>query len=210
LLRGKEEVAFALAQESVEIDQLLPNDELPYGHVQLAYLYLYKGDHNQAKTEADLAYQFGEAIAGYSEGRAVLAQVLTYRGDPKGAVDLMLHLVEHPPVPAYYYRQLGQAYYVMGQIEKYQKGDAQQAMVHYQEAEGVLIGAKELNRQVRLTLAAVYVESGQDRKARDLFAADPHMRRHIDIVDRQRRRQAPYWDPEMTQRYISALRTAGS
>ena len=99
----------------------------------------------------------------------------------------------------------------MGQVEKYQKGDAQQAMEYYQKAEDHLTRAMEVNRnhrQSRLSLAPVYMESGQEPKAQALFAEFPDMRRHITIG--QRRQQAPYKDQWIRERYIDALRRAGS
>lgn len=192
LLHGKEEVAFALAQESVQIGKLSPSGESPYGHAQLAYLYLYKRQYMKAKGEADEAIRLGRAIAGYSEGEAVKAQVLTYEGDPNGAVTLLLPLVQQPPVPAYYLRQLGQAYWVMTQYN-----NALQYLPQNSD-----------HRQVLLTLAAVYVESGQVPNAQKLFKDFPDLHRHITIG--QYREQAPYQNPAIRNRYITALRTAAS
>ena len=185
LLHGKEEVALALARESVPIDPLSP-----YGHVQLAYLYLYQKDYVRAEAEAEEAIRLGGG--NFADGYAVKAQVLTYGGNPQGAVDLMLPLVQQPPVPAYYLRQLGQAYYVMRQ---------------YNEAKQYLIQDGN-HRQVLLTLAAVYVESGQVSDAQKLFQDFPDLRRHITIG--QYRQQAPYQDSATRERYIDALRRAGS
>jgi tetratricopeptide (TPR) repeat protein len=116
-----------------------------------------------------------------------------------------------PRAPVYYLRQLGQAYYVMGQVEKYQKGDAQQAMAYYQKAEEYTKRAREMNpnhRASRLQLVAVYMESGREPEARAMFTEFPAMRRHI--TTSQRRMQGPYKDPAMRDRYIDALRRAGS
>jgi tetratricopeptide (TPR) repeat protein len=116
-----------------------------------------------------------------------------------------------PQAPVSYLRQLGQAYYVMGQVQKYQKGEAEKAQEYYQKAEEHLTRAMKVNpnhRQARLSLAPVYMESGQEPKAQALFAQFPDMHRHITIS--QRRQQAPYKDPAMRERYIDALRRAGS
>ena len=105
----------------------------------------------------------------------------------------------------------------MGQVEKHQKRNAPQAMEYYRKAEEYLIRASEVNRQVRLTLAAVYVEAGQVPKAQALFTADQDMRRHITIG--LYRQQAPYKEQvqalstgelSMKERYINALREAES
>jgi hypothetical protein len=59
-----------------------------------------------------------------------------------------------------------------------------------------------------LTLAAVYMESGQERKAKALFTLDPDMGRHVNIG--QRRQQAPYENPTLRVLYIKALKRAES
>jgi tetratricopeptide (TPR) repeat protein len=216
LLRGKEQVAIDLAQASVDLDPSLPD-----GHVQLAYLYLYKMDHDQAEDEARKAIGLGGDS--FADGYAVLAQVLTYGGEPEIAVPLMkqaLDLVK-PDKPVSYLRQLGQAYYVMGQVQKYQKRDALKAQEYYEKAKEPLIEASNRNhRQARLTLAAVYTESNIRSdivQAQGLFVEDQDMHRHITIG--QYRQQAPYkdqaqawytWEPSMKQRYIAALRRAES
>jgi tetratricopeptide (TPR) repeat protein len=198
-----EQWAIDKANDSVNADT-----SKPYGHVQLAYLHLYKGEYDLAKYEAELADQLGGAIPGYSEGKAVLGQVLTYKGDPQTAVTLMedaLALVGPEP-PAYYLRQLGQAYYVLGQVERYQKENESMAMEYYGKAKAELERALN-HRQARLTLAAVYIESGDYLKAKALFTLDPDMRHHITIVNRK---QAPYKEAWIKYLYIGALRSAGS
>jgi TolB-like protein/class 3 adenylate cyclase len=204
-LRDVEQLAFDMAQRSVALDP-----SLPFGHVQLAYIYVYRLKHDDAIREAEQAIQLGGVS--FADGYAVLAQVLTYGGEPQRAVPLMEKaLALDPQAPVYYLRQLGQAYYVMGQVEKYEKESPQQAMEYYQKAEEYLTRAMNVNRnhrQARLSLAPVYMESGQEPKARGLFAEFPDMRRHITIS--QRRQQAPYKDQWIRERYIDALKRAGS
>jgi RNA polymerase sigma factor (sigma-70 family) len=197
--------AFELAQRSVAIDP-----SLPYGHVQLAYLYVYRRQHDDAIREAEEAIKLGGA--NYADGYTALAQVLTYAGELQRAITLIEEAMSLDlRVPVCYLCHLGHAYYVIGQVEKYQKGDAQKAMEYYQKAEEYLKRAMEMNRNhraSRLHLVAVYMESGRELEARALFAEFPDMRRHITIS--QRRQQAPYKDPAMRDRYIDALRRAGS
>jgi tetratricopeptide (TPR) repeat protein len=196
-----EQQAFEKAKKSVEVD---PSS--PYGHVQLAYLHLYRMEHDQAEKEARKAVRLGGDS--FADGYAVLAQVLTYAGEPQIAVALMEKaLALEKEAPVYYHRHLGQAYYVMGQDEKYQKKNAEKAKEYYQKAEESLKEARN-HRPARLTLAAVYMETYQEREARALFAGSPDMRPHISIS--RRRQQAPYKDRVMRDRYIDALRRAGS
>ena len=204
-----EQQAFEKAKKSVEVD---PSS--PYGHVQPAYLHLYKREHDQAEKEALWAVQLGKGInpEGYSDGDAVLAQLLTYGGKPQEAAKLMekalkLEKEAQKKVWAYFYRQLGQAYYVMGQVEKYQKKNTQEAKVHYGKAQKFLIKAGD-NRQALLILAAVYVETYQEPEARKLFTDHPDMHRHLTVS--QHRPRAPYQDEAIRNHYIDALRRAGS
>jgi adenylate cyclase len=204
-LPAAEQQAFELAQRSVALDPLLP-----YGHVQLAYLYVYRLQHDDAIREAEQAIQLGGDS--FADGYAVLAQVLTYAGEPQRAVPLMEKALSlDPRAPVYYLRHLGLAYYTIGQYEKYQKGDAQKAMEYYEKAEEYLKSAMEMNRKYRLsrlTLVLVYMETGREPEARALFDEFPDMRGHITIS--QRRQQAPYKDQAIRGRYIDALRRAGS
>ena len=204
-LPAAEQRAFELAQRSVALDP-----SLPYGHVQLAYIYLYRLQHDDAIREAEQAIQLGGS--NYADGYAVLAQVLTYAGEPQRAVPLMEKALSlDPRAPVYYLRHLGLAYYTIGQVEKYQKGDAQKAMEYYQKAEYYLKRAMEINRKYRLsrlTLVLVYMETGREPEARALFDEFPDMRGHITIS--QRRQQAPYKELWIRDLYIDALRKAGS
>ena len=208
-LRDIEQLAFESAKKSVEAD---PSS--PYGHLQLAYLHLYKREHDQAEKEALWAVQLGKGInpEGYPDGDAVLAQVLTYGGRPQEAAELMEKALKpekeaQQKVPPYYHRHLGMAYYVMGQVEKYQKRNAQQAKKYYEKAKDSLEIVRN-HRTARLTLAAVYMETYQEQAARDLFAESADMHRHITVS--QHRQRAPYKDEALRDRYIDALRRAGS
>jgi hypothetical protein len=205
-LPAAEQQAFELAQKSVACDPSLPD-----GHVQLAYLHLYKREHDQAEKEAREAVRLGGDS--FAEGYAVLAQVLTYAGEPQIAVALMekaiaLEKEAHKEVPLYYLRHLGQAYYVMGQVERYQKGNDEKATEYYRKAEQYLDAERgREHRPTLLTLAAVYMESGKEPEAKELYRLDQDMSQHITIS--QRRQQAPYKDQMLKGLYISALRRAG-
>ena len=204
-LRDIEQQAFALAEQSVALDQ-----SSPYGHIQLAYLYLYRLQHDNAIREADLARQLGGDS--FADGNAVLAQVLIYAGEPQRAIPLMLTALElDPQAPVYYFYHLGQAYYVMGQYANYRDKDTQKAMEYYKEAEIQLKKAKDMNpnhRPSRSHLVAVYMESGKDQEARAIWEAFPDMSRLINISGR--RQHSPHKDAMIRDRYIDALRRAGS
>jgi tetratricopeptide (TPR) repeat protein len=139
-----------------------------------------------------------------------LAQTLIYAGQPDQAIELMQRAISLDPKPAYYRYHIGQAYYVMGQKEKYDKGQYEQALDYYKKAEEYLNAAKAMSpkhRPSRTHLVAVYFESGQGEKAREEWDSFPSMDRLIDLE--KRRQFAPYRDEALTQRIVAALRTVG-
>ena len=98
----------------------------------------------------------------------------------------------------------------MGQNEKYNKGQYEQALDYYKKAEEYLNEAKAMSakhRPSRTHLVAIYIESGQGERARAEWDSFPGMDRLIDLE--KRRHFAPYKDEALTQRYVAALRTAG-
>jgi adenylate cyclase len=203
-LPAAEQRAFNLAQQSVALDP-----SLPYGHQQLAYLYVYSVRHEQAIAEAREAVRLGGPS--YADGHAALAQMLIYAGQPQEAIELMEKAMSLDPKPVYYRYHLGQAHYVMGQLQKYEMKQDQQAMESYKKAEDYLKQAIEMNRNHRPSrshLVAVYMESGRDAEARAIWAEFPDMRRLIDVD--KRRQFAPYKNPQLKNLFVAALRKAGS
>jgi Tetratricopeptide repeat len=204
-LREVEQLAYESAQRAIALDP-----EQPYGYVQLSYILVYRKGHAEAIQAAQTAIRLGGTE--YADGYAVLAQAYTYNGEPELAVPLMekaLQLDTRSPV--YYLRQLGQAYYVWGLIAQYQEHDVIRSRGLYQQARMVLERAvlqQSSHRQARLSLAPVYVQLGELDKAQALFAQWPDMARHITMS--QRRSHAPYAQEWIRQRYIGALRQAGS
>jgi adenylate cyclase len=202
-LPASQQRALELAQKSVDLDP-----SLPYGHQQLAYLYVYKREHDRAIAEAQEAVRLGGSS--YADGYAVLAQTLIYGGQPDQAIELMERAISLDPKPAYYRYHIGQAYYVMGQYEKYNNGQYEKALGYYRRAEEYLNEAKAMSpkhRPSRGHLVAVYIESGQGEKARAEWDSFPAMDRLIDLE--KRRQLAPYRDEALTQRFVAALRRVG-
>jgi adenylate cyclase len=199
-----EQRALDLAHQSVAMDS-----SLPHGHQQLAFLYLYRQQYDDAIAEAREAVSRGGP--NYADGYAALALALTYSGQPKEAIESMKKAIGLDPKVATYYYYLGQAYYVGGQYERYEKGDEQKAKEYYQEAEIQLKKAMDMNpnhRPSRSYLCAVYIETGREREAREIWNAFPDMGRLINIS--QRRSHAPHKDRMIRDRYIDALRRVGS
>jgi adenylate cyclase len=200
-LPASEQRAFELAQESVRRDP-----SLPYGHQQLAYLYVYRMQHDQAIAEAEQSVQLDP---NYADGYAAWAQVLTYAGQPQEAIALMEAARRlNPTDPGYYPYHLGQAYYV---IEEYEK------------AEKNLLDSLQNNynfRPAHAYLAAVYIEQSLkkkegpgkeaeelERKARAEMAILLSMGRPRNLFE-DSRRVAPYKDRAITERLLAAWRQA--
>jgi adenylate cyclase len=204
-LREVEQMAYDAAQRAIALDP-----EQPYGYVQLAYILVYRKGHAEAIHAAQTAIRLGGPD--YADGYAVLAQVHTYNGEPAQAVPLMERALQlDTRAPVYYLRQLGQAYYVWGLIAQYQQHDFIRAQGLYQQARAVLeraVRQQFSHRPARLSLAPVYVQLGELDKAQGLFAHWSEMHRHITMS--QRRSHAPYAQEWIRQRYIGALRQAGS
>jgi adenylate cyclase len=197
--------AYDAAERAIALDP-----EEPYGYVQLAYILVYRNAHAEAIKAGHTAIRLGGTD--YADGYAVLAQAYTYNGEPEKAVPLMEKaLALDTRTPVSYLRQLGQAYYAWGLIAQYQQHDVIRSRGLYQEARAILERAvlqQSSHRQARLSLAPVYVQLGQLEQAQALFAQWPDMARHITMS--QRRAHAPYAQEWMRQRYIGALRQAGT
>jgi adenylate cyclase len=204
-LREVEQLAYEAAQKAIALDP-----EQPFGYVQLSYILVYRKGHAEAIHAAHTAIRLGGPD--YADGLAVLAQAYTYYGDPELAVPLMQKaLTLDTRAPVYYLRQLGQAYYVWGLIAQYQQDDVIHARGLYQQARAILERAvlqQSSHRQARLSLAPVYWELGQRDKAQALFSQWSDMHRHITMSER--RSHAPYAQEWIRQRYIGALRQAGT
>ena len=207
-----------MAQESVKRDP-----SLPYGHQQLAYLYVYRGNHQQALLEAQQAVQLGGP--NHMDGYAALAQMLIYDGQPDEAIRIMEDIIRRsdPQSPAFYHYHLGQAYYVK---EQYQK-----AREHLEKA----ISISPKFRPARNYLVAVYHEIGREAQARAEEAraqaraeearaeetkaeeawkeAQDGMKKLLEMGRPQRvenrQRVAPYKDSAITDRLLAAWHKAG-
>ena len=94
---------------------------------------MYRLQHDDAIREAEQAIQLGGP--NYADGYAVLALRLTYGGSRRERFPSMEKALGLDPQAPASYSDLGQAYYVRGQVEKYQKGESQKAQEYYQEAE---------------------------------------------------------------------------
>jgi tetratricopeptide (TPR) repeat protein len=110
----------------------------------------------------------------------------------------------NPKPPAYYHYHVGQAYYVLGVLEKQTS--------HFETAIGHLQKALEMSanfRPARAYLVAVYVERGQLTEAQNEMKTLQSMGRRKDLfTDSQR--VAPFRMPEITERLLRAWEQAGA
>jgi adenylate cyclase len=186
---ASEQRAFELAQESVKRD---PSS--PYGHQQLAYLYVYRGNHQQAIIEAQEAVRLGGP--NHVDGYAALAQMLIYAGQPDEAIRIMEDIISRDPQsPAFHHYHLGQAYYVKKQYAE--------AREHLEKARGISPNF----RPARNYLVAVYSEIGLDKEAAAEMATLLSMGRPRGVQDI--RRVAPYQDSTIRDRLLAAWQQAG-
>ncbi|HSF32976.1 MAG TPA: tetratricopeptide repeat protein [Candidatus Tectomicrobia bacterium] len=187
--QASERQAFELAERSVALDP-----SLPYGHHQLAYLYLYREDHDRAIAEAERAVKLDPNDA---DSYAALAVIQAYAGRPQEAIPLMEQAIRlNPKVPVYYFFHLGLAYYVMKHYDKAEQNlqEALRINPNYRPARGYLVavysetGRKtEANRQAALTTATKLLKSGNRQ------LAEEHIRRitpYKDLTIRDRLRAA--------------------
>jgi adenylate cyclase len=187
--QASERQAFDIAQRSVALDP-----SLPYGHHQLAYLYLYREDHDRAIAEAEQAVKLDPNDA---DSYAALAVIQAYAGRPQEAIPLMEQAIRlNPKVPVYYFFHLGLAYYVMKHYDKAEKNllEALRITPNYRPARGYLVAVysetdrkPEANRMAVLTTAAKLLKSGNQQ------LAEEHIRRitpYKDLTIRDRLRAA--------------------
>jgi adenylate cyclase len=140
-------LAYRLAQHAVDLARLEPEPKpsLPYTLLQWAYVLLYNKRHYEASVVAEEAVQRNP---NYTDGYAVWAQVLIYRGQPLYAIDRMeIAKRLDPKYPAYYDYHVGQAYYVEGFLTA--ETDVNASRQYYQQAETHLREALRKNKYFR-------------------------------------------------------------
>jgi adenylate cyclase len=195
--RNQADRAVSLAESKKE---LAPS--LPYAYQQLAYVHMYSGEVREAVAKTTEAVKLEPQ---YADGHAALAQMLIYDGQPQAALAAMEEAKKwNPKPPAYYHYHIGQAYYVLGVLEK-QTGHFETAITHLQKA----LEMSANFRPARAYLAAVYVELGQLTEAQNEMKTLQSLGRRKDLfTDRQR--VAPFRMPEIAERLLRAWEQAGA
>jgi adenylate cyclase len=180
------EDAFGMAQQAVALD-----DSLPIAHEVLAYVYLYKRQHEKAIAAAKRAV----SLAPIAEGSAMLGLILNFAGQPEEAIELIEKAIRLNPRYFNYLVRLGMAYCLTGR---------------YDEAITTLKIAGIRNPDhlpLHLHLTVSYSELGRDEEARAEVA---ELRRLSPTYSLEGVRQVmPFKDPADLERYLAALRKAG-
>ena len=182
------ERAFEMAQKAVVFD-----DTLPFAHLTLGNVFLWKKQHDQAFAEQEKAIALDPNCAAcYS----MLGDVLIYAGQPEGALKLKEKAIRlSPKEAANYFMGLGMAYRWMGRYEE-AIAACKKALIRYPD----FLGAQYV-------LAMTYSELGRKAEARaaaaEVLRLSPHF--SLEVV----RQQLPHKDPAKVERELTALRQAG-
>ncbi|MBI3326762.1 MAG: tetratricopeptide repeat protein, partial [Nitrospinae bacterium] len=175
---ASQQKALENAQKAVDLDSILP-----HGHKQLAMIYVYQRQHDQAIVEAQKAVDLDINDA---DSYAVLAEVLNYAGEFHRAITNVQTAMRLDPYHSAHYPYVeGQAYYLLRE---------------YQKAEAALTSSLARNPKfmpARAYRAAVYWDLGQVQKAQ---AEMQEIRKVIPTPAAKRKSSAPFRDPAITDR----------
>ena len=182
------ERASEAAKKAVTLD-----DSLPLAHARLAWIYLWRRQHEQAIAEVKRAIFLDPNFA---EGYARLGIILTYAGRPGEGIDLVKKAMRlDPHYPPLYLFYLGHAHYLVGQ---------------YEEAIAVLKRSFTRNPDQlpsHLDLAVIYCELGRKEEARAEVAEVLRISPRASL-EGQRERML-FKDQAVLERYLENLRKAG-
>jgi adenylate cyclase len=183
---ASQQLALAMAQRAVTLD-----DALPHGYKQLAMIYVYQRQHDQAIDQAQKAVDLDPNDA---DSYAVLAEVLNYAGEYERAIqNIQMAQRLDPYHSAHYPYVLGQAYYLQGEYQK-----AEEALMHSLNRNPQFMPARAYH-------AAVYMELGLVAHAR---AEMEVIRKVISTPAGQRKSSAPFRDPAITDHLRDLWRRA--
>ncbi len=182
------ERASEAAKKAVTLD-----DSLPLAHARLAWIYLWRRQHEQAIAEVKRAIFLDPNFA---EGYARLGIILTYAGRPGEGIDLVKKAMRlDPHYPPLYLFYLGHAHYLVGQ---------------YEEAIAVLKRSFTRNPDQlpsHLDLAVIYCELGRKEEARAEVAEVLRISPRASLEGQ--RETMLFKDQALLERYLENLRKAG-
>jgi adenylate cyclase len=182
------ERALEAAKKAVALD-----DSLPLAYTYLAWVYVYRKQHEEAIAEGERAISLDPNFA---EGYARLGQILTFAGRPEeglGSVEMALRLDPH--YPPNYLDYLAQAYYAK---EKHEEAIAalKKGLTRNPESMGC-----------NLMLAVILSELGRKEEAQTHMAEVLRHSPHASL--KVQRERYPYKDQAVLERYLEGLRKTG-
>ena len=182
------ERAFEAAKKAVALD-----DSLPLARMYLAWVYMFRKQHEEAIAEGQRAIALDPNFA---EGYARLGKILTFAGRPQEGIDLVRKAMRlDPHYPYYNLHYLGDAYYAMGK---------------YEEAIAAMKACNTRNPETlppHLTLAVIFSGLGRKEEAQAQVAEVLRISPRASIEDL--REGTPFKDQAVLERYLEGLRKAG-
>jgi tetratricopeptide (TPR) repeat protein len=182
----------AAAEKAVALD-----DSLPLAHTYLAWVHVWKKQHEQAIAEGERAIAFDHNFA---EGYAYLGNILNFAGKPEEAVAAIERAMRlDPHYPPNYLVYLARGYDLLGKRE-----DAIAALRKCITLDPDRFAAHQL-------LASIYGQLGRKEEAEVEVAEMLRIRRHADFNTSlaDQREKIPYKDQAVLERYLEGLRKAG-
>src|SRR5713226_255630 len=182
------EQAFALAQQAIAVDPLLPD-----GHRLLGIVYLWKKHYELAIAEVERALALDP---NHADAYVALGDILNWAGRAEETVPLVEKAMRlNPQYPIWYLWRLGHAHYLTGRYE-----------------EAIATFRRVLARNpdflpAHAYLAVIHSESGREEDAQsegaEFLRLSPQL--SLDAL----RQRLPYKDPAVLERVLNAARKAG-
>src|SRR5713226_3157102 len=182
------EQAFALAQQAIAVDPLLPD-----GHRLLGIVYLWKKQYELAIAEVERALALDP---NHADAYVALGDILNWAGRAEETVPLVEKAMRlNPQYPIWYLWRLGHAHYLTGRYE-----------------EAIATFRRVLARNpdflpAHAYLAVIHSESGREEDAQsegaEFLRLSPQL--SLDAL----RQRLPYKDPAVLERVLTAARKVG-
>ncbi len=182
------EQAFALAQQAIAADPLLPD-----GHRLLGIVYLWKKHYELAIAEVERALALDP---NHADAYVVLGDICNWAGRAGETVPLVEKAMRlNPQYPIWYLWDLGHAYYLTGRYEE--------AMATFKR----VLARNPDFMPAHAYLAVIHSELGLEEEARaegaEFLRLSPEL--SLDAL----RQRLPYKDPTVLERILNAARKAG-
>jgi adenylate cyclase len=209
-----ERQAYEIAEKAVGMARREPEPKpsLPYALEQLGYVFLYKGQLQDAGDAADEAVRRNP---NYADGYALAAHTLIYRGQPEAALGKTQQAMAlDPRYPFFYDYHRGHAYYVWGFLTPPQDRRKTERFLEAEKSLRKALSVSPNFRPARSYLVAVLSELGrQDEAVNEMvtvrsIGGRPDYLRDPQRLDQFIRRTLPYENQAITARLIQVWQAA--